>query len=244
MSKDTEQLESDEDEGQSTESDDLEGQSTGSVDWEKDYKELQSTFTTKSEELARASEFIEASGGRDSIIKSMEMLRDPKVQQAIENSKDKGFDEDALSPEQKEALKLVDNRIKKYVDSKIGSEVTPYLEAQKERNTKALFVKMDDTHPEWREVQKEMGVLAKSLAPAVVDNPTMEVMENLYFTALRRSPKYGAYLKTEYEKELKSAKGKGVDTPSGSHSGSNGKTDFKSMEAAYDAAIKEHNVEF
>jgi len=248
MSEDTEQLESEELDGQSIdemESEELEGQSADTgVDWERDYKELQSTFTKKSEELARINEFVDASGGRESIIKSMELLRDPKVQQAIESSKEKGIDEESLSPEQREALKLIDSRIKNYVDGKLGSEVTPYLEAQKERNTKALFTKMDDKYPEWREVQREMGVLAQSLAPAVVDNPTMEVMENLYFAALRNTPKYDAYLKSEYEKRLKRLKGKAVDRPSGNHAGSSGKGEFKSMDEAFAAAAREHNIEF
>ena len=222
----------DEDDGEPSESEELseDVEETLGDQAEKSYKELQKVYGKGQEELKTLRskmDQIEGAAGRyggpekmgeilDFVTTDPEMLA--ILQQKTGGSNQLGIDTEGLSEEGKNALRLVDQiaekRIEKALqdyDARVQSKLSPVLEKQRERELDGFMDKLDKKYgEEWMESLETMETLAQSMPEDVLENPTMDDMEDLFFKALRKEGKLEQFVGKQVTQKTRQKKSRSV----------------------------------
>ena len=182
------------------------------------YKSLQAEFTKEK----GISKKFEQFGGADQVLQWTEYLaRNPDFAAWITAQKTKnalGIDESTLDENSRAALDTVRKIARSVMEDEVNrirrTEIAPLTEAAKQSALESHFAKMDREYgDEWHEMRDLMSELSESLPDIVLDNPTFEDMEDLYFKALRKANKLEAYAGKKLQKQIDTKKGKATDKP-------------------------------
>ena len=188
-----------------------------SPNWEQQYKTLQTEFGTRNEELKSFQDMasqMEAFGGSEQLVGWANYLQNNprfaefiQAEQARENNEQLGYDENmdedtrnALDLVRKEAERIAEAKVQEYIKNKVDPITDRYREADLESNLSQMDDKYGDA---WRDVQDEMAKLAEGLPLEVQDAPTLDVLEDLYWKAVRTTGKMDGVMASMHEKKLK-----------------------------------------
>lgn len=176
----------------------------------KSYKSLQGEFTKRSETLKDLEKNFSSFGGFENVLKYSKYLSDnPRFKTWLEEEKKISIagEERASDPEFQKAISIVNKLIDDRLSSALNRDVKPYTEAfAKERLTKT-FAKMDEQYEGWKDVSDLMADIGEATFPQeVLDNPSYDVLETLYFRALSKSGKLNDVMAKSYEKKLQKIK--------------------------------------
>ncbi len=193
----------------------------------KDYQNLQREFGTRNEELKGFKDVAEqraSFGGSDQLMEWASYLQNNprfaefiQTEQTRENNEQLGYDENmdddtrnALDLVRKEAERIADAKIQDYIKNKVDPITDRYREADLESNLSQMDDKYGDS---WRDVQDEMAKLAEGLPLDVQDAPTLDVLEDLYWKAIRTTGKIDGVMASMYEQKLNAKKAHSTERP-------------------------------
>ena len=202
---------------------------------DKDYKELQREFGSRTDADKALQERFKNFGGIDA---SQEMLaylsNNPAFAEFLKHEQDSrmyGKPADEVDPQTKEAMDIVKRISNEEIDKAMREQVDPIASSYKEGLLAQNMGKMTDKYPDWMEMKDTMATIAESMPPNMQDNPSFNDLESLYVRALVDTGKIADFGKGIYEGELNAAKAKSVDKPSVAKKGISGNA--KSMQEAY-----------
>jgi hypothetical protein len=150
-----------------------------------------------------------------------------------------------VDDETKKALEMVQKISQQTTETEINrirkEEITPLVEALKERTIDEHFTSMDEKYANWREMQDKMSELTGNLPDNIADSPSFGDIEDLYFKALRETGKFDDYAAEIYQKKLTDKKNKSEDKPTSAGAESQPK-DASSFDEAYQQAKKQLGI--
>ena len=167
---------------------------------------------------------MEAFGGSEQLVGWANYLQNNprfaefiQAEQARENNEQLGYDENmdedtrnALDLVRKEAERIAEAKVQEYIKNKVDPITDRYREADLESNLSQMDDKYGDA---WRDVQDEMAKLAEGLPLEVQDAPTLDVLEDLYWKAVRTSGKMEGVMASMYEQKLKAKQAHSSERP-------------------------------
>lgn len=198
-----------------------------SQDYESMYKELQTEFGSRNEELKGfkvSADAMAAFGGSEQLVEWASYLQgNPRFaefvrsEQERESNEQSGFSDD-MDEDTRQALELVDKRAEMIADRKVReileSQINPIANRYKEQQLDSNLDQMDEKFGDsWRDMQDEMAVLAEKLPLEVQDAPSLEVLEDLYWKALRTTGKMDGVMANIYEQKLNTKKAQSSERP-------------------------------
>lgn len=225
-----------------------------SQDYEAMYKELQTEFGSRNEELKGfkdSAEAMAAFGGSDQLVQWASYLQGNsrfaefiQSEQARENDEQSGFSDD-MDEDTRNALELVDKRAEMIADRKVKeileNQINPITNRYKEQQLDSNLNQMDEEFGDsWRDVQDEMAKLAEGLPLEVQDAPTLDVLKDLYWKALRTTGKMDGVMASMYEKKLSAKKAMSSERPS-SNAGQGQAKKAMTLEQAFQMAKQNAN---
>lgn len=198
-----------------------------SLNYESMYKELQTEFGTRNEELKGfkdSAETMDAFGGSEQLVQWATYLQNNprfaefiQAEQARESDEQMGYSDDmdddtrqAMDLVRKEAKRIADIQIQEALKDRVDPIANRYKEQQLDSNLNQMDEKFGDS---WRDVQDEMAVLAEKLPLEVQDAPNFDVLEDLYWKALRTTGKMDGVMASMYEKKLNIKKAHSTERP-------------------------------
>lgn len=158
-------------------------------------------------------------GGLEKALQLVDFVSsDPDFKKLIE-TKSRGqsaIDESAMSPDAKEAMKIVRDVAKEVVSAEINQlrrdTIDPHLKAVNDRNLDVLATQMTDKFgDDWLEYADEMQGLAENLSVTKRNNLDLEDIEGLYIVALNRAGKLDKF--STIKKQVKDKKKIEKSTP-------------------------------
>lgn len=215
----------------------------------KDYQSLQREFGTRNETLKgfeEANEKMAAFGGSDQLMQWASYLQNnPRFaefiqsEQSREDNEHLGLDGD-MDEDTRSALELVRKEIDIRADAKIQealkSRVDPIADRYKEEQLESNLGQMDAKYGDnWRDVQDEMAKLAEGLPLEMQDAPTLDVLEDLYWKAIRTTGKMDGMMAKMHEQKITAKKAMSSERPS-SNAGQTGLKKAMSVEEAFNQA--------
>ena len=225
-----------------------------SLNYESMYKELQKEFGSRNETLKGfedANEKMAAFGGSDQLVGWASYLQgNPRFAEFIqaeqdrENHEQMGYSDD-MDDDTKQAMDLVRKEAERIADVKIQEalrdRVDPIANRYKEEQLESNLGQMDDKFGDsWREVQDEMAQLAEGLPLEVQDAPSFDVLEDLYWKALRTTGKMDSVMAGMYEKKLNTKKAQSSERPA-SNAGQGQAKKAMTLEQAFQMAKQNAN---
>lgn len=211
----------------------------------KSYKSIQSEYTKAQEMLKKSQKY----GGVDQLVQWADYLAEnqdfAKWVQEQQNRKLLGAKGDeAIDEDQQKALdtvrKIAQAEAERNRQELYKSEIAPIAEAYKQQMLEKHFTDMDAKHgKDWNEVRDVMAELSDELPKSVQDRPTFDVIEDLYFKALRKTGKLEAYAERVYAKKLAEKKAKATTKPAPAPQ--EGMKPAATIREAFEMAKRAHN---
>lgn len=189
---------------------------------ERDYKALQTEFAKRNESDKSLQERFSKFGGVEKVNQYMDFFtNNPRFAEWLQEEQKRellgDIDITNMDDEQKQALnvvqKLAQQVSKQMTDQLYKEKIQPLADTYKEQLMDKSFAKMDENHPNWREMQTEMEKLGSHLPKHIQDNPQYEDFEDLYFKSLRVTGKFDDYAASLYQKKLEKKKANSSDSP-------------------------------
>lgn len=218
---------------------------------EKQYKDLQSFSTKNSERLSELegdAGLLSGYGTNQKIADYLSELQgNPRFAEFMRTEQERTiYGDQEIDDEQRKAMDIVegiagriaDKKIAEELQSKVAPFVDKYKEGLLENNLSTLQGKFGDSFEEMKPV---MADIAQNLPEGVYDSPTIEQLEDLYWSAVRQSGKMEAFAASAHEKRIKAGKSKSMDTPTGSSATSTKKA--SSIQEAFQQAMASGDFE-
>lgn len=197
------------------------GQTSGQI--EKQYKDLQSDYTKKGERLSELEEsagLLSGYGSNQQISDYLAQLQgNPRFAEFMRTEQERElYGETDMDDDQRKALGIVESvaerisseQVQKALESKVAPFVDQYKEGILKNNLSTLQEKYGDS---FEEMKSGMAEIAQTLPESVQDAPSLEQLEDLYWSAVRKSGKMDSVMASAYEKKLKAGKSKSMDAP-------------------------------
>lgn len=212
----------------------------------KSYQDLQRDYSKKSDKLADMDKLFQPFGGPDKLVEWATYLsQNPDFPKWVSDQQNKnilGVNNSDLDEETQKALQVITVVAEKIADQKIQqamkSKVEPLASSYKERLIADHFSQMDKKYEGWREMQDLMSEISETLPEQVQDNPTFDIVEDLYFKALRQTGKMDDYAARVYARKLEAKKKLSTEKPS-APAGPGEPPPAKSIEEAFEQAKKQ-----
>jgi hypothetical protein len=216
------------------------------------YREMQSMYSktqNKNSELESQLQQMEdrlaGLGGLDQVVKALTYVHNDPDYRALTLKKSgqqaiPGVDEANLSPEAKEALDLVRKTVNSELQVRLAQmkkeQIDPITDQIRQTGLNDIADDLLENHGELFQSQlPTIERLAKKLPQAVLDNPTYETMESLFYDSLREDGKAEAYYLKQHQIKVNGKKQKVTGSPSGGRAEAN-TPKFEKPKTMFDAA--------
>lgn len=188
------------------------------ADRHKDYTSLQSEFTKRNQAFNELNSKFDRFGGADQLLQWAEYLdTNPKFAEWVESQKQQetlGTSLDDLDEDTKQAIELVQRMSKSEVDRLYQEKVAPIENSLKERQLQNTMNELGEKYGEkFDQMRDTMAELAADLPLEIQDNPSAEVLDDLFWKAMRKTGEFDKYAADVYKKQLEATKAKSMDKP-------------------------------
>ena len=202
------------------------------------YKSLQTEYGKNNESLNDLMGKFEKFGGVDQLLQWADYLdTNEDFAKWVEGQNNQNeVNLDNYDDETKKAIELVQKMSQAEVQKALQNEVAPLrehlIEQQLQANVEILEDKYGDSFNELRDT---MSKLSRDLPDSIQDSASIEVLEDLYWKAMRTSGKFDDYAAKVYQAKLEKVKAQSTEKPT--QKASPGRIEGKlSMQQSYEAA--------
>lgn len=215
------------DNGQSVHAETAEGGSLkpkSPEDWEGRFKSYQSATDKRLAAMKQIEDTFSPFGGYESASKLlMGIVQDNDAMNYLRTRNNpKQADGQEADPEYQQAMQAVRKIVADELSgiNPVLQQVVPMIQKAHTDKIENLFSQMDTQHEGWRELRGEMAEGLKNLNPEILNNPSVELLTDLYHSALRKSGKFDEVMQRRYEKMVADKKAKSQELPGRSAQGS------------------------